>query len=175
MIYNKNKYKYFYFLVISVLSFILLFSCNSNPLNPIQKPTNISANIAGAYNLFYHSPGGVTLSNQDSTVLQLQMAGVIDSSGFQYGFNVSIFYRDKIEKTGTFHFTNNNNSILTDYAEGACTFYHDGKQRGFISDSGTVIISVINGHIIKGTFSFFASEIGDTAHIQVTNGILDMN
>ena len=157
-----------------MVSLILFSSCNSNPVVPV-KPDNIFFTVSGLYNFNYHSPGAVW-NISDTTSIQMLTPGRFDSNGYEYNINISVFYRDMVQKSGTFQITDNPSKIPGDYANALFTITYNGKEKDFYADSGWVTLTKSVGYHVQGTFWFNAQNPKDTTNkIQVTNGILNIN
>ena len=172
----KSFITYFLFLLLFTVSMLTINSCNSNPVIPV-KPDNIFCTVSGAYNFNYHSPSAVwNIGDTTTSSIQMLMPGRLDSNGIIFNINISVFYKDMIQKTGTFQITDNPSKIQGDYANSLLTITYSGKEKDFIADTGWVILTKSVGYHIQGTFWFNAKNPKDSTEIiQVTNGILNIN
>ncbi|MEJ5287355.1 MAG: hypothetical protein CH6_0667 [Candidatus Kapaibacterium sp.] len=157
-----------------LFALLLLFASNSCKEEETNVPSafaNISAVISGAINLEYSGAGLVTTATLDSSlVLNLGTSTRINNKLCMLG--VFIFFRDFQEKTGTFQFANRNDVIPGDFAIGTFDYGEGNSRKQFISDSGWVEITKLEGNTVRGTFYFRAKEKTTGEVIEVQNGVI---
>ncbi|MGB9772364.1 MAG: hypothetical protein ACPLX7_10390 [Candidatus Kapaibacteriota bacterium] len=157
-----------------ILAFLLLFannSCQEKQTDVASAFANISAVISGALTLEYSGSGIVTTSTLgNSLVVNLGTSAKINSKLCMLG--VFIFYRDFTEKPGTFQCAERDGVIQGDFAIGTFDYGEGNSRKQFISDSGWVEITKIEGNTVRGTFYFRAKEKTTGEVIEVKNGVI---
>lgn len=156
------------------LALMLLFASNSCQQEDTNVPSafaNISAVISGALQLEYSGSGIVTTTTLGkSLVTNLGTSAKINNKLCMLG--VFLFFRDFQEKTGRFQFTNSDTAVAGDFAIGTFDYGEGNERKQFVSDSGWVEITKIEGNSVRGTFSFRAKEKTTGEIIYVENGVI---
>jgi|DewCreStandDraft_4_1066084.scaffolds.fasta_scaffold00138_12 hypothetical protein len=167
-----NKLLSFFFFTFILPLLITTCSETTSNQNDNNALPNITAIIVGGISLNYKAPGPMPYYSMSDKYKQLILTSGVKYQGQYYAIGVYIFFLDKVEKTGTFHFTNKEDGQQSDFAVGVFQIGDDSK-RLFISDSGNVTISKIVGAKITGTFNFYATEQNGVGKIEVLRGTLD--
>jgi len=157
----------------SFLLFLIVIanSCQNENINTPVSVSNISATITGAINLEYSGAGIVTSSTiGTSLVLNLGTSKKINNQLCMLG--IFIFFRDQKEKIGTFQFADRDGVIPGDFAIGTFDIGEGNNRKQFISDSGSVEITQLEGNTVRGTFYFRAKEKTTGEVIEVNNGLI---
>lgn len=153
--------------------FLILLTCHCSEENTTNVPTlaNITAVVKGAINLEYSGSGIVTTSTiGNALVLNLGTSTKVNNKSYLLG--VFIFFEDRVEKIGKFQFTSASGIIPGDFAVGTFDIVEGGNKKQFISDSGYVDITMLEGTTVRGTFYFRAKEKTTGEVIEVTNGVI---
>ncbi|MCX7909218.1 MAG: hypothetical protein N2560_06860 [Ignavibacteria bacterium] len=162
------KVKIFILLFFGVFVFL---SCQQEQTTTPVSLSNISAMISGAINLEYSGAGIVTTSTlANSLVLNLGTSKKINNQLCMLG--IFIFFRDQKEKTGVFRFAERDDIIAGDFAIGTFDIGEGNNRKQFVSDSGIVEITELQGKTVRGIFSFRAKEKTTGEIIEVKNGII---
>lgn len=160
-------------IALSVVFLLFIISCNDTTAPPKNLPKEITAVISGTVNITFESAAFISLIDlQDRK--QVVYSGPSKINNTDYGLVISLFFFDKIVKTGTYNFVRNSTGITNDYAVGAFTIGKDANKREFISDSGTITITEIHDYSMQASFNFVVSEQGTSNTISVKNGIINV-
>ena len=151
-----------------VIILFIIPGCSGDIIQPVPPDPEIFADITGYDSLHFES---VVMSTINIGAHQYQFSGFSKIDNKEYALLISIFYLDTALKTGTYNFRSTYISNQ-EYAVGSCIIGKGKDEKVFMSDSGTVIITELNGLTVNGTFNFFASDTGNTEHLSVQNGIL---
>lgn len=158
-------------LIISALVFCI--SCVSNPPQAPDPIPALFADISGDYNIKYSSPGRVMSTNLD-TKRQIFCSGYSHVDGIEYDLVISLYFADKIEKTGKFKFVRSHVNYTEDVVVGGLGIGDDPNRKVYFSDSGFVSITEITSKTLKGTFEFFARDTSGNGSLIVKNGVIDI-
>ncbi len=162
--------KFCLFLSITFL-FLIFNSCEEKNTTDIPTLANITAVIKGAIDLEYSGSGIVTTSTiGNALVLNLGTSTKINNKSYLLG--VFIFFEDRVEKVGKFRFTSASGIIPGDFAVGTFDIVEGNNKKQFLSDSGSVDITMLEGTTVRGTFYFRAKEKTTGEIIEVTNGTI---
>jgi hypothetical protein len=159
------------YLILSVL--LLCISCNGTPPASPAPVKAIFADISGDYNASYASPGRVWATDLE-VKKQIYCSGYSFIDGLEYDLVISLYFADKIEKTGTFKLVRSHIMYSEDVAVGALGIGYDPTRKVYFSDSGYVTISEITSQTLKGTFEFFAKDTTGKGSLIVKNGIINI-
>jgi len=151
-----------------VIILFIIPGCDGDTIKPPPPEPEIFADISGYDSLHYEAVVMVIINKPGH---QLQFSSYSDISSKHHSMVISIFYLDTNLKAGTFNFMRDFISGK-EYAVGSFIVGKGKDEKVFLSDSGTVIISELNGLTINGSFNFFGSDKSKTEHINVQNGIL---
>lgn len=158
-------------ILLCLVFFLASISCEKDNTNVPSAFANISAVISGALNLEYSGSGIVTTTTLgNSLVINLGTSTKINNKLSMLG--VFIFYRDFKEKVGTFRCANSDTVVAGDFAIGTFDYGEGNERKQFVSDSGWVEITKIEGNSVRGTFSFRAKEKTTGEVIFVKNGVI---
>ncbi|MCX7880049.1 MAG: hypothetical protein N2517_05255 [Ignavibacteria bacterium] len=154
-----------------LIPIVILISCENPVPNSPSSLANITADISGVINTEYSGSGRVTNSIiKGYLVLNLGTSTNVGEEKHMLG--IFLFFKDNLEKTGKFPFVESDTVVSTDCAIGSFSVWSGGtKKKEYISESGIVEITKIEGTVVKGTF-WFKAKNASGEQIEVKNGTI---
>lgn len=158
------------FLNFTFLTLIFSF-CGEKNTTDVPTLANITAVIKGALDLEYSGSGIVTTSTIGNALV-LNLGTSTKINGKSYLLGVFVFFGDRVEKVGKFEFTSASGIIPGDFAVGTFDIVEGNNKKQFLSITGFVDITMLEGTTVRGTFYFQAKEKTTGEIIEVTNGTI---
>ncbi|MBI5324482.1 MAG: hypothetical protein HZB41_04300 [Ignavibacteriae bacterium] len=166
-----KRIKYNIAVIALVVILFIIPGCSGDIIPPPPPKPDLIVEITGYDSLHYEAVAS-GINNNDAH--QLQLSSFTTINGKYYNLTISFFFPlDSTLKAGTYNFRSQPNSLENNVVGG----FFIGKGENeiiFTSDSGTAVISSINGLVIDGTINFYATDNSKQRHI-IVNGTINKN